>query len=132
MTHSNLLAVPPVVVAGPARDLAPLPWPYAVAAVELTVVIMRFDAADPARLQAVLSKYVVMSRGHAGCRNIDLLVSVTNPRRHTIVSKWESPDAQRAHFDSSEMVEMAQACNGLLVAPPDIDLYEGISAHDLA
>ena len=102
------------------------------AEVELTVVIMRFEASDPARLQAVLSKYVVMSRGHPGCRNIDLLVSVTNPRRHTIVSKWDSPDAQRAHFDSAEMVEMAQACTGLLVAPPDIDLYEGISAHDLA
>ncbi|MEV4636443.1 glycosyltransferase [Actinoplanes sp. NPDC049548] len=39
MTHTNLLAVPPVVVAGPARDLAPMPWPYAVAAVELTVVV---------------------------------------------------------------------------------------------
>ena len=104
----------------------------AAAEVELTVVIMRFEAADPAALQAVLSKYVVMSRGHAGSRNIDLLVSVTNPRRHTIVAKWESPEAQRAHFDSAEMVEMAAACNGLLVAPPDIDLYEGISAHDLA
>jgi quinol monooxygenase YgiN len=98
----------------------------------LTVVIMRFDAADPAALQSVLAKYVVMSRGHAGCRNIDLLVSVTNPRRHTIVSKWESPAAQQTHFDSPDMVEMAQACAGLLTAPPDIDLYEGISAHDLA
>ncbi|MFI7603282.1 glycosyltransferase family 2 protein [Actinoplanes sp. NPDC049681] len=39
MTHRNLLAVPPVVVAGPARDLAPMPWPYAVAAVELSVVL---------------------------------------------------------------------------------------------
>lgn len=100
--------------------------------VELTVVIMRFDAADPAALQAVLAKYVVMSRGHEGCRNIDLLVSVTNPLRHTIVSKWESPAAQQAHFDSPEMVEMATACTGLLTNPPDIDLYEGISAHDLA
>jgi quinol monooxygenase YgiN len=100
--------------------------------VELTVVIMRFEAADPATLQAVLAKYVVMSRGHDGCRNIDLLVSVTNPLRHTIVSKWESPATQQAHFDSPAMVEMAQACTGLLTAPPDIDLYEGISAHDLA
>jgi hypothetical protein len=29
------------------------------------------------------------------------------------------------------MVEMAQACSGLLSSPPDIDLLEGISAHDL-
>lgn len=100
--------------------------------VELTVVIMRFVAADPVALQDVLSKYVVMSRGHPGCRNIDLLVSVTDPLRHTIVSKWDSPAAQQAHFDSTDMVEMAQACTGLLAGPPDIDLYEGISAHDLA
>lgn len=100
--------------------------------VELTVVVMRFDAADPERLQSVLAKYVVMSRGHEGCRNIDLLVSQTNPRRHVVVEKWDSPAAQRSHFDSAEMVEMAQACSGILTAPPDIDLFEGISAHDLA
>ncbi|HSL58511.1 MAG TPA: antibiotic biosynthesis monooxygenase [Acidimicrobiales bacterium] len=99
--------------------------------IELTVVVMRFDAADPERLQAVLAKYVVMSRGHEGCRNIDLLVSVTQPRRHVVVEKWDSPDAQRRHFDSPEMVEMAESCSGILAAPPDIDLYEGISAHDL-
>lgn len=99
--------------------------------VELTVVVMRFDAADPERLQAVLAKYVVMSRGHDGCRNIDLLVSVTDPRRHVVVEKWDSPAAQRAHFDSPEMVEMAESCAGILAGPPDIDLYEGISAHDL-
>lgn len=99
--------------------------------VDLAVVVMRFDAADPSRLQALLAKYVVMSRGHPGCRNIDLLVSITDPRRHTVVSKWDSMAAQRAHFDSPEMVEMAKGCEGLLTGPPDIDLYEGISAHDL-
>jgi hypothetical protein len=30
------------------------------------------------------------------------------------------------------MVEMAEACRGLLAQAPDIDLYDGISAHDLA
>ena len=104
----------------------------AAAEVELTVVIMRFEAADPAALQAVLSKYVVMSRGHAGCRNIDLATSATHPGRFVIIEKWASPADQQRHFDSDEMVKMAAACNGLLVAPPDIDLYEGISAHDLA
>ncbi|MBK5222149.1 MAG: antibiotic biosynthesis monooxygenase [Acidimicrobiia bacterium] len=100
--------------------------------VDLTVVVMGFVAADPAALQAVLGKYVVMGRGHPGCRNIDLLVSMTDPRRLTIITKWESPATQRAHFDSPEMVEMARACEGLLGAAPDIDLYAGISAHDLA
>ena len=100
--------------------------------VELAIVTMTFDAADPARLQTVLAKYVVVSRGHPGCRNIDLCLSVTKPDRFVVVEKWESLDAQRTHFDSADMVEMARSCEGLLTRPPDIDLLEGISAHDLA
>ena len=100
--------------------------------VELTIVTMTFDASDPERLQSVLAKYVVVSRGHAGCRNIDLCASATTPGRFVIIEKWETPEAQRVHFDSEEMVGMAKACNGLLAKPPQIDLLEGISAHDLA
>ena len=100
--------------------------------VELVLVTMQFDAADPERLLPLLAKYVVLSRGHAGCRNIDLCASVTTTNRFVIIQKWESMEAQRAHFDSQEMVEMAQACRGLLTAPPTIDLLDGISAHDLA
>jgi quinol monooxygenase YgiN len=48
-----------------------------------------------------------------------------------IIEKWDSPENQRAHFDSPEMVEMAKACEGLLLLPPVIDLLEAISAHDL-
>jgi len=99
--------------------------------VELTMVTMTFDASDPQQLQAVLARYVVLSRGHAGCRNIDLAMSSLTPDRFVIVQKWDSPDAQRAHFDSPEMVEMARACNGLLTGPPQIDLLDPISAHDL-
>jgi hypothetical protein len=29
------------------------------------------------------------------------------------------------------MIDMAEACTGLLSSPPTIDLYEPISAHDL-
>ena len=99
--------------------------------VELTIVTMDFRASDPDGLMPVLSKYVVLSRGHDGCRNIDLCASVTTPGRFVVIEKWDSPEAQRAHFDSPEMVEMAAACNGLLSRAPDIDLLEGISAHDL-
>lgn len=99
--------------------------------VELTIVTMDFRASDPARLMPVLSKYVVLSRGHEGCRNIDFCASLTTPDRFVIVEKWESPEAQQAHFDSPEMVEMAESCRGLLTRAPDIDLLEGISAHDL-
>ncbi len=95
------------------------------------MVTMTFDASDPERLQGVLARYVVVSRGHAGCRNIDLALSATTPQRFVVIEKWESPDAQRAHFDSPEMVEMAASCAGLLASPPKIDLLEPISAHDL-
>ena len=100
--------------------------------VEVTVVTMVFDAADLDRLLPVLSKYVVLTRGHDGCRNVDLCSSVTDPTRVVVIQKWDSPQSQAAHFDSADMVEMAQACAGLLARPPQIDLLEGISAHDLA
>jgi quinol monooxygenase YgiN len=79
----------------------------------------------------MLSKYVVVSRGEAGCRNIDLCASATRPGRFVIVEKWETPELQRAHFDAPSMVEMASSCEGMLARPPDIDLLEPISAHDL-
>ena len=99
--------------------------------IDLVVVVMRFRAADPEALAAVLAKYVVLSRGAPGCRNVDLCASATSPSTLLVVQKWASPADQRAHFDSPEMVEMAQACTGLLAEPPDIDLYDPISAHDL-
>jgi quinol monooxygenase YgiN len=95
------------------------------------MVTMMFDAVDPSSLQAVLARYVVVSRGHPGCRNIDLALSTTHPNRFVVVQKWATPEDQRAHFDSAEMVEMARACDGLLVSPPAIDLLDPISAHDL-
>ena len=100
--------------------------------VELTMVTMSFDASDPVRLQGVLAHYVVISRGHPGCRNIDLALSSTTPNRFVVIQKWETPEAQRAHFDSTAMVEMATSCEGILAAPPRIDRLEPISAHDLA
>jgi quinol monooxygenase YgiN len=99
--------------------------------VELSVVTMRFDAADAASLVAVLSHYVVLARMHPGCRNIDLCASATHPGRFLIVQKWDSDAARRAHFDSHVMVDMATSCSGLLSAPPDIDLWDAASAHDL-
>jgi quinol monooxygenase YgiN len=102
------------------------------APVTTTLVTLVFDALDDQRLVDVLARYVVVARGHRGCRNIDLCASVTTPKRYVIVEKWESPEAQRAHFDSPEMVAMAEACRSLLSGPPAIDLLTGLSAHDLA
>jgi quinol monooxygenase YgiN len=99
--------------------------------IDLTMVTMTFDALDPGRLQSVLARYVVLSRGHAGCRNIDLAMSSTRPNRFVIVQKWERPEDQQAHFDSADMVTMAEGCVGLLATAPEIDLLDPISVHDL-
>jgi quinol monooxygenase YgiN len=99
--------------------------------VDLTLVTLVFDGIDADSVAAVLSRYVVVSRGHPGCRNIDLAASATKAGRFVIVEKWESAEAQQAHFDSSDMVEMAESCRGLLAAPPLIDLLVPISVHDL-
>jgi len=101
------------------------------AEIELAIVTMRFDAGDVATLHGVLSKYVVLTRMVPGCRNVDLCSSVTVEGRLLIVQKWDDVAAQRAHFDSDLMVEMARSCDGLLAAPPEIDLWDGLSAHDL-
>jgi quinol monooxygenase YgiN len=98
---------------------------------DLTIVTMLLEASDRAQLEAVLARYVVASRSHPGCRNIDLCASATHPGRYLVIEKWDSPEAQRAHFDSGDMVEMARACQGILAGPPDIDLLAAVSAHDL-
>ncbi len=100
--------------------------------VEPVMVIMSFRATDPGRLLEILATYVVASRGQEGCRNIDLVASTTNDDRIVVVQKWDSAAAQRAHFDSPEMVTMAQAGTPLLSDTPDIDLFDGVSMHDLA
>ncbi len=99
---------------------------------EPVMVTMGFRTDRPDELLTVLSKYVVLSRGQPGCRNIDFVASATLPGRFLVVEKWDSVTDQRAHFDSVEMVEMARSCDGLLTEPPDIDLFDGISMHDTA
>jgi quinol monooxygenase YgiN len=102
--------------------------------IELVVVTMTFDAnpsqAANAELLAVLSKYIVLTRMADGCRNVDLCSSVTMPGRHLVIQKWDSGQMQRQHFDSPLMVEMATSCSGILASAPEIDMWEGTSAHD--
>ena len=98
---------------------------------EIALLKLTFQANEPDLLLPVLSKYVVMTRKETECRNVDLCVSFTDPNQFVIIEKWESDDAARAHFDSPVMVEMAGACSGILAERPDIDLLQGLSAHDL-
>jgi quinol monooxygenase YgiN len=101
--------------------------------ITLAVVAGVFDArpgADAA-LASVLARYVVVSRTAPGCRNIDLVASLTTPGRFLIYEKWESPEHQRNHLSSAVTEEMAAAALPLLAGPPDLGLFEAISAHDL-
>ena len=98
---------------------------------EIALLQLTFEASDPELLLPALSKYVVMTRKEAACRNADLCVSFTDPNRIVIIEKWESEQAAREHFDSPVMVEMAESCSGILADRPDVDLLQGLSAHDL-
>ena len=98
----------------------------------ITVVTMAFDAADPDAVLANLARYVVLARGEPGCRNIDLCASTSRPSRFVVVAKWSDPAVARAHFDSEVMVTMAEGCRGVLASAPEIEMLDGLSAHDLA
>jgi quinol monooxygenase YgiN len=99
---------------------------------EPVLVTLRFDTEQPEALLDLLARYVVVSRTHQGCRNMDLVASITVPGRYLVVQKWAAPADQRRHFDSDDMVSFARACTGLLRHAPEVDLYDGISMHDLA
>jgi quinol monooxygenase YgiN len=83
-------------------------------------------------LTALLARYVVLTRHEPGCRNVDLVVSATQRGRFLVIEKWESAALLRAHLDSELMVQMAQDAVPLLAGKPVLDLYDTISAHDLA
>jgi quinol monooxygenase YgiN len=104
-----------------------------VADLELAVVIGSFEARTGRQgdLAAVLAKYVVLTRRQPACRNVDLVASGSRPDRLVVIEKWESADDARAHLDAPETVEMALAARDVLANPPDLDLFESISAQDL-
>jgi quinol monooxygenase YgiN len=101
--------------------------------VTLAIVAGVFDARPgaEAELGAVLAHYVVVSRTSPGCRNIDLVASLTRPGRFLVYEKWQSPEHQQEHLTSAVTEEMAAAAMPLLAGPPDLGLFEAVSAHDL-
>ena len=101
-------------------------------AVEPVLVTMRFESERPDVLLDVLSRYVVLARAEPGCRNVDLVASVTVEGRFLVVSKWATMADQQRHLDSEVLAALARDCQGLLRAPPELDLYDGVSMHDLA
>jgi len=101
--------------------------------VEINVVAGLFQARSgkEAELAAVLARYVVLTRSVTGCRNVDLVTSASTRGRFLVVEKWDDAAAQRAHLDSDPMITMATQSAALLTGPPDLELYDVISAHDL-
>jgi quinol monooxygenase YgiN len=99
----------------------------------LAIVAGVFDSRPgaEAELGAVLARYVVVSRTTPGCRNIDLVASLTRPGRFLVYEKWESAQSQRDHLMSAVTEELAAAALPLLAGPPDLGLFEAVSAHDL-
>jgi len=101
--------------------------------VEMAVLTAAFTARSEHEgdLAAVLARYVVLTRGEADCRNVDLLVSATQSDRFLVIEKWDSVAAARAHLDTPLMTDMAAAAVPLLAEKPTIDLLDPISAQDL-
>lgn len=102
--------------------------------VDIAMVTAVFDArpGSEEQLAAALARYVVLTRNVGACRNVDLVASATKSGRFLVVEKWGSGRDAQAHFDSPLMTEMAREVVPLLRAKPQIDLYDTISAHDLA
>lgn len=102
--------------------------------VEIAMLTATFDARSGREeaLAAILARYVVLTRNVAECRNVDLVASATQRGRFLVVEKWDSADAVQAHLNSPLMTEMAHDAVPMLAAKPAIDLYDTISAHDLA
>jgi quinol monooxygenase YgiN len=102
--------------------------------VEIALLTATFDArlGDEEWLLAALSRYVVLTRHEPACRNVDLVASVTQGGRFLVIEKWDSSEAVQAHLDSELMTSMANEVLPTLAGKPTIDLYDTISAHDLA
>ena len=100
--------------------------------VELTMVTMSFDALDPERAPGGARPLRGAQPGPRRAAGTSTCACPPpRPNRFVIVQKWERPEDQQAHFDSADMVTMAEGCVGLLATRPAIDLLEAISAHDL-
>ena len=99
----------------------------------LAVVVGTFDArpGQGREVAALLARYAVMSRQEPGCRNIDLVASLTTTDRFLVYEKWDSLPAQAEHLSSPAIRELAETVAPLLARPADFGLYEAISAHDL-
>ncbi len=101
---------------------------------DIAILTATFDANPGSEdaLCATLARYVVLTRNEPACRNVDLIASLTHSGRFVVIEKWDSADAVQAHLDSELMAGMAREALPALATKPALDLYDTISAHDLA
>lgn len=100
--------------------------------IQTWIVVGRFDAADRVEdLAAALARYVVVSRGETGCLNIDLAADPGDTQKLLVIEKWDSLDAARRHLDGPAAAAMATAVRACVTRSPTMELYVGVSAHDL-
>lgn len=139
MTHQDLLAVPPVVVAGPARDLAPMPWPYAVAAVELTVVVpfqnpgRRLREAVERLTEALhfqqISFEVIAVAASSGDGSAQTLAGLPHTR---VVATTHIQDKGAAMHFGFAMARGAWICFADVDADTEVDAYELVEYFHMA
>jgi len=102
--------------------------------IELAIVAGVFHARpgyeEP--LAGLLARYVVLARMEPGCRNIDLVSSLTVRGLFMVWEKWESHEHRQAHFEATAARRLASEVGDLVAEPPQFDVFDGISAHDLA
>ena len=102
--------VPPAI---PPRIDRRISWIRMPDEVELTIVTLVFETSDPERL---LPGAVEVRRGEPRSPGMPQhrpdAHRPRRPGRFVIIEKWESAEAQQAHFDSPDMVEMAEALHG--------------------
>jgi len=101
--------------------------------VELAIVGGAFvaETGKEDQLAYALARYVVLARMEEGCRNIDLVTSVTVPGMFMVWEKWESPSHRQRHFENRTASDLADAVRDLVREPPQFDIFDAISAHDL-
>ncbi len=99
----------------------------------MTVVVCRFRAAvgKESEVAAILSRYVVMSRGHEGALNLDLLESEAEPNEFLVIQKWADVEFRDKHWDHEDAVVMAESMRDKLMEPPQILPFAPVSAYDL-
>jgi len=83
---------------------------------DLAVVAGIFFAkpGEEEQLAYALSRYIVLSRMESGCRNIDLVTSVTVKGLFMVWEKWESHDHRQAHFEGDAATAMADGVRDLV------------------